>query len=143
MSAAPEAIKALTESLRDSLRPRGPVNFKLSERRKPGRTVLRPSGELDVLTVPKLASALDQAVRHETGQVVVDLRDVEFIDSAGLHVLLNAQRRLTRNGRRLAVVCESGQVRRVIELARLTETFHVVASPNELDAAPSEPGQPD
>jgi anti-anti-sigma factor len=59
------------------------------------------------------------------GDIVLDLNDTLFIDSAGLHVLLNTQRRLTRRNRKLRVICGSGPVRRVIELARLVDTLNV------------------
>jgi anti-sigma B factor antagonist len=112
-----------------SLRPRGPVTLRLAKRRVPGAaTVLEVGGEVDVLTAAKLATAIDLEVRRGEGDLVVDLRHVEFVDSAGLHVLLSAQRRLTRVGRALAVLCEPGPVRRVFELARLVETLGVVAS---------------
>jgi anti-sigma B factor antagonist len=112
-----------------SLRPRGPVTLRLAKRRAPGTaTVLEVGGEVDVLTAAKLATAIDWEVRRGEEDLVVDLRHVEFVDSAGLHVLLSAQRRLTRLGRALAVLCEPGPVRRVFELARLVETLGVVAS---------------
>ena len=66
-------------------------------------------------------------MRRHRGDVIVDLRDALFIDSAGLHILLSAHRRLTRASRRMSVLCGEGPVRRVIELARLTETLGVVA----------------
>jgi len=104
------------------------VQFQLSERRQPGATVVHVDGELDILTAPKLGAQLDGIVRKGSGDVVLDLRDAVFIDSAGLHILLTAHRRLTRASRRLAVICVEGPVRRVIELARLIETLGVVSS---------------
>jgi anti-sigma B factor antagonist len=92
--------------------------------------VVRIDGELDVLTAPKLAADLNSVVREHAADVVVDLRDVTFIDSAGLHVLLNAHRRLARASRNLSVVCDGGPVRRVIELARLVDTLGVVSPVN-------------
>lgn len=118
--------------LRRSLRPRGPVRFGLSERHEGGTHVVHLDGELDVLTAPKLAAELDAVVRKQDGNLVIDLRDAVFIDSAGLHILLNAHRRLTRASRRMSVVCGEGPVRRVIELARLVETLGVVSSFEEL-----------
>lgn len=116
--------------LRDALRPPGPVRFDLScHPDAGGRPVLRVRGEVDVLTAPKLAARLDDVVRQSERDVVVDLRELEFIDSAGLHVLLNTQRRLIRRGRRLSVVCGGGAVRNVIELARLADTLGVIADP--------------
>lgn len=109
----------------DSLRPRGPFRLELSEEDEGDGTLIRARGEVDVVTAPKLASRLDTILRHGSGDVVVDLSDTEFLDSAGLHVLLKAQRRLTRRARGLRVICPSGPVRHVIELARLVETLDV------------------
>ena len=93
--------------------------------------MLRVGGELDLLTADGLRAELDDELRHGTGNVVIDLRDTDFVDSAGLHILLNAQRRLTRQSRSLAVICEPGPVRRVFELAKLVETLGVVPSMRE------------
>jgi anti-sigma B factor antagonist len=120
------------DSLRRTLRPPGPVTFRISEREGKLRTVLRVEGELDLLTAPKLSAAVDAILRHQDKDLAIDLRAVEFIDSSGLHVLLNAHRRLTRAGRRLAVICGPGPVRQVIELARLGDTLGLVDSPRAL-----------
>lgn len=112
--------------LRGALRPRGPVRFEIREAREgEDGTVLHMAGELDLLTAPKLAAHLDDLLRRPRGEVIVDLDEVEFIDSAGLHVLLNAQRRLAGRARSLSVICPPGPVRREIELARLVETLGV------------------
>jgi anti-sigma B factor antagonist len=110
------------------LRPRGPVRLALGKTALPELTVIKVEGELDLLTVAGLRSELDREVRQGEGDLVVDLRRVDFIDSAGLHLLLNAQRRLTRGGRSLGVVCSPGPVRRALELAKLTGTLGVVGS---------------
>jgi anti-sigma B factor antagonist len=120
-----------SSSIARALRPRGPVRLRLSRRRSRDLTVIEVAGELDLLTAGKLGAEIDQELRQGSGDVVVDLRDTEFVDSAGLHVLLNAQRRLTRQSRALGVVCEPGPVRRVFELARLAETLGVVDSVRE------------
>jgi anti-sigma B factor antagonist len=100
----------------------------VSTREELGGTVVAVSGELDVFTAPRLTTQLDEVVRRRRGDVVIDLRDTEFIDSLGLHTLLNVQRRLARHSRGLTVVCGEGAVRRAIELARLTETLGLVTS---------------
>jgi anti-anti-sigma factor len=94
------------------------------------------SGELDVLTAPRLAAHLDRFVRTGSGSVVADLRETVFMDSAGLYVLLNAQRRLARQSRRFAVVAPPGPVRRVIELSRVQSVLGVVSTPYELSGSP-------
>jgi len=111
-----------------SLRPRGPIQLALSTRRGVGATVIAVTGELDVLTARRLTPELDDAVRKYQGDVIIDLSQAEFIDSFGLTVLLNTQRRLARQGRWLTVVCDAGPVRRAIEFARLLEPLGVIPS---------------
>jgi anti-sigma B factor antagonist len=114
-----------------SLRPRGPVALRLTRRVSADVTVLELGGEVDLLTVSRLAAGLEHEVRHGDRDVVVDLRPVQFIDSSGLHVLLGAQRRLARQGRALGIVCAPGPVLRVFELSRLLDTLDIVDTVRE------------
>ena len=111
-----------------SLRPRGPIRLSMATRHDAHESVVSVAGELDILTVPRLARSLDDIVRRRQGDLVIDLSRTEFIDSFGLHALLNTQRRLAERSRRLTVICHPGPVRHAIELARLTEAFGVVAT---------------
>jgi anti-anti-sigma factor len=114
-----------------SLRPRGPVALRLTRHVSDGVTVLELAGEVDLLTVSRLATGLDEEIRHGDRDVIVDLRPVQFIDSSGLHALLGAQRRLARQGRGLAIICAPGPVLRVFELSRLLDTLDFVDSVRE------------
>jgi anti-sigma B factor antagonist len=126
------------QTLSRALRPRGPVRLALSKRVVRGATMLEVGGELDVLTAAKLGPELDDVIRKQIGDVIVDLRSTGFIDSAGLQLLLSAQRRLSRRERGLVVVCGPGQVRRVIERARLLGALGAVSNLGELQGAASD-----
>ncbi|MBV9804412.1 MAG: STAS domain-containing protein [Solirubrobacterales bacterium] len=121
-------------TLGGSLRPRGPIQLALSTRYEGRRIVLGVAGELDIFTVSKLVARLDDAIRRRHGDLVIDLSEAEFIDSMGLHALLNVQRRLMRQARRLIVICPPGPVRNAIELARLAEPLGVLSSAEEYRA---------
>lgn len=110
-----------SEPLREALRPSGPVTFGLDASRVGGMIAVSVEGELDLLTAPKLMAQLSALLREEAADVVLDLGNTVFIDSAGLAALLNLKRRVNRRGRRLRVMCDDGPVRRVIEFARLEE----------------------
>jgi anti-sigma B factor antagonist len=118
-------------TLRESLRPRGPVHFGITRITERGVVRLEIEGELDVLTTPRLATELNGVVRQSSADVVVDLRRTEFIDSAGLQILLGTQRRLGGASRKLSVVCDEGAVRRVIELTRLSEALGLTRGDEE------------
>ncbi len=85
-------------------------------------------GELDILTTPKLAGRLNGVIRASDTDVMLDLRNVEFIDSAGLQILLNLRRRLMSASRTLSVICGEGPVKELIEFTRLTEALRVTSS---------------
>ena len=85
-------------------------------------------GELDVNTAPQLAGALDAAIRESVGAFVVDLADLDFLDSSGVSVLVRARAVLGREERSLVVVCPPGPARRIIELAGITDLFTIFDS---------------
>jgi anti-sigma B factor antagonist len=86
----------------------------------PGLTV---RGELDMRTAPELEAALEDAIRESAGALLVDLSAVEFLDSTGLQALLRIRARLGTEDRALVLVCPFGPVRRVFELAGLSDVF--------------------
>jgi anti-anti-sigma factor len=62
---------------------------------------LRIAGELDMSSTDRLEEAIGLAEEGTARRVVVDLTDVQFIDSAALSALLKAYRRSQQNGHRL------------------------------------------
>jgi stage II sporulation protein AA (anti-sigma F factor antagonist) len=89
-------------------------------------------GELDLATGPLLADAL--ASTDSMGDVVVDMREVTFIDASGLGVLLAAARQVADRGRALTLVCGAdGVVERLLALAGVRDRLTVCRS---LCAAP-------
>ena len=100
-------------------------SLKIHQRHSRGATVLVAHGHVDLSTRLKFSTALNEAVSDGNGPVVVDLCEVDFIDSTGIGVLLNALRRLTRQGRPLSVICPPGAVRRVFEVTGLESTLKI------------------
>lgn len=119
---------ATAEPLREALRPAGPVKFQLDANRIGDVITIMVEGELDLLTAPKLAARIASLLRRRPADVIVDLSPTGFIDSAGLAMLLNLQRRVERKGKHLRVMCHDGPVRRVIEVARLEDTLGLAPS---------------
>ena len=92
-------------------------------------------GEVDISVAEALEEALDAAIRESAGAFILDLSDLEFIESTGLQVLLRARGLLGREDRELVVVCPHGPVRRVFELAGLSELFALYGTREEAVAA--------
>lgn len=91
----------------------------------PSCVLLACSGELDASTAPVLRAAF--AERTEP-RIIVDLTTIDFMDSTGLSILLNARRRHLRAGRRMVVLCPDGPARRILRLSCLEATLGVTDS---------------
>jgi anti-sigma B factor antagonist len=74
-------------------------------------------GELDLGSRPVLEACLAEAPESETSTVVLDLRKLTLIGSAGVGALLHAVRQCAENGVELLVVPGQGAARRALELA--------------------------
>jgi anti-anti-sigma factor len=92
-------------------------------------------GEVDIGTAAQLTRSLDAAIRDSVGAFVVDLCDVEFLDSSGIHALMRARAVLGRDDRPLIVVCPPNQVRRVLELVGIADLFTLFGSREEAAGA--------
>lgn len=89
--------------------------------------VLHVTGEIDMLTAPRVEEALMPLVRQQPSVLVVDLSGVTFLASAGLKLLVAAQQ-ASREGTRVRVVAADQQTFRPIELTGLTEYIAVYAT---------------
>lgn len=100
--------------------------------------ILDVSGELDLTTVAMLRDPLlGQATKSQAPNLIVDLSRVEFIDSAGLALLVEARKRLAAESRTLVLVLSPGrQPERVLRLVRFDTIMRLVYN---LDEIPSEP----
>jgi len=87
--------------------------------------LLMVSGEIDIASASRLISGLNETVGDCEKPVVVDLSAVDFMDSTGLALLLNAHRRLARREKGFAIVCGGGPVRRVFEITDMMGTLNV------------------
>jgi anti-sigma B factor antagonist len=97
--------------------------------------VVTVMGEIDLYTAPALREGLMQAIESGAKHLAVDLRPVPFMDSMGLGVLIGARRRLSERDGQVALVCEEGPVRRVLDVSGLAKVFDVVGSLDELPRA--------
>jgi anti-sigma B factor antagonist len=89
-----------------------------------GTTVrLALRGELDISTAEDLEKRL-QAVKSD--RVVLDLRELDFIDSSGVRVLVLTARRFSESGRELALIRGAEKVDRVLRLTGIDEQIEVV-----------------
>lgn len=83
-------------------------------------------GELDLSGVDRAREAVEQAEANEAALLVLDLSELDFIDSTGLEVVLRAARRAHDAGRRLIVQRPSRYVRRLLEMTAIDQSLDIV-----------------
>jgi anti-sigma B factor antagonist len=93
------------------------------------------AGELDMATVPELEGMLRHA-QADARVVVLDLRELEFIDSSGVHLLLAAGRRAREAGGRLLVARGAALIDRLFALLSIDRQLELVSQPPAV-AAPA------
>lgn len=95
-------------------------------------TVIAVGGELDLASAPALESELEAATQSDAALLVLDLRELEFMDSTGLSVIVKAHQRLSEEGRALSVVRGPQQVQRLLDLTGVAERLQLGNSPEEI-----------
>jgi anti-sigma B factor antagonist len=94
--------------------------------------VLGLHGELDLVGAPLLQAEIENPEIDGTAMVVLDLQDLQFIDSAGLRVILAAHERSQQRGQAFALTRGSQQVQRLLAIAGVNEHLRIVESADEM-----------
>ncbi len=101
------------------------MDLRLSTRSEGGRTVIEVGGEIDVYTAPKLREQLTELVDSGRYDIVVDMSDVEFLDSTGLGVLVGGLKRVRTHDGSLHLVCTQERILKIFRITGLTRVFPI------------------
>ena len=104
------------------------MSVSVEERADGTRTVVRLVGEADV-TTRALAEVLGAEVAKKPRLLLLDVSGLTFIDSAALHEIVRAHRKLRADGCVLALVRPSPPVARILELSAIDQVIAVHAGP--------------
>ncbi len=104
-----------------------PTGFSISTSERDGRAVVLVRGELDLATAPDLDEVLGEL--QEAGrEVVVDLRELAFMDSSGLRTLVSAHARAEAGAPAFSVVrpLPDGPIARIFAIAGVESVLRLV-----------------
>ena len=71
--------------------------MKINQNKEAEKITLAIEGRLDTMTAPELEKVLDAALSEAT-ELVLDMTNLEYVSSAGLRVILKAQKVMARKG---------------------------------------------
>ena len=134
--AAPPEVITLLGSASAQPEEAGDLRASLSTPRT-GLSLLTVSGEIDTLTAPQLATALDELLAVADGDLAIDLDGGTCLASSGLGVLIHAARDTARRGRMLYVVASARAVLRPLEVTVSSQLFTIVPGVGDVPGAAS------
>jgi len=94
-------------------------------------TVCSLSGEININTSPDLRKVFDELISKKVMKVVLDLKNVAYIDSSGLATLIEMLRKMKKYEGKLKLCNLSEKIRGLFEITKLTKLFEMAASEEE------------
>ncbi|HZY43109.1 MAG TPA: STAS domain-containing protein [Anaerolineae bacterium] len=88
-------------------------------------TVVTVVGRVDSATAPELEKKLHDLIEGNASQLILDLKQTEYMSSAGLRVLVSSLKLAKKNNGDLRLAQISTRVQEVLDLAGLTPVFHI------------------
>ncbi len=102
-------------------------------------TILELAGSLDISNAHQLRQAMTDAISVPSAQVVVNLRDLYFVDSSGLAVLVQGLKRAREHQGNLCLCSLQPPVRLILELTRFDKVFEIFVSEEDAVLAFADP----
>ena len=93
-----------------------------------GAVTVSAAGEVDTFTAPMLQAALEIQLERQPPELVLDLRGVRFLGSAGLALLVETQKAADARDIRLLLIATTRPVTRPLQVTGLLDIFTVVSA---------------
>lgn len=103
----------------------------VDEERSPGVFVVSLRGQFDFAHAADARATIKRHVEEGAQRVVVNLNGVEYIDSAGLGVLVGMLARTREHHADFTVVCNAPRIRRIFDITKLSQILHIHATEAE------------
>jgi anti-anti-sigma factor len=109
-----------------------PLQFRTEEVAIGTTAMVSLHGELDIQYGSQVVAGFDRALDRGPSALAADLRGLTFMDSTGVHALLDAERRCHRQGARFFVIVGCEAVERVLCALGLDRLFEIIAGPEQI-----------
>ena len=115
------------------------MDLTLATRDVDGKTIVAVGGEIDVYTAPKLRDKITELVAAGVYDIVIDMEEVEFLDSTGLGVLVGGLKKVRAHDGSLQLVCNQDRLLKIFRITGLAKVFVIHESADAALAASTDP----
>ena len=99
------------------------MDLTLETRDADGVTIVAVGGEIDVYTAPKLRDRITELVADGEYHLIIDMEQVEFLDSTGLGVLVGGLKKVRAHDGSLQLICTQDRLLKIFRITGLAKVF--------------------
>ena len=96
-----------------------------------GITVCYVAGEIDINTSPEIKKVFDRLIGSKKGRLIINFKDVSYVDSSGLATLVEILKGLRSYGGKLKLTNLSTKVKNLFEITKLEKLFDIAKEEEE------------
>ena len=111
------------------------MDLKLGHYNKDGIEVIDVAGTIDIYTAPRLRELLIDLISTNSYQLIVNMDQVEFLDSTGLGVLVGGLKRVRAHDGSLDLVCTQERILKIFRVTGLAKVFCIHETVDQAIAA--------
>lgn len=104
-----------------------------SAEKRPGAFVIQCAGSLDTNTYSILEKQVDQIITHTPHTIIFDMRQLDYISSMGLRIVLKANKAIKASGGAIHLMNLQPQIKKVFEIIQALPSLGIFASIEEMD----------
>ena len=105
--------------------------MQINQEEKNGILVYYLNGEIDINTSPQVKKIIDKAIAAKKDKILLNFKDVSYIDSSGLATLVEVLKGLRSYGGKLAISNLSVKVKNLFEITKLEKLFNISSEEEE------------
>lgn len=99
--------------------------MKVVKKKESGVVILQFLGRVDAVAIQEVSAELRRAVGNGSGKVLVDLSKTEYMSSAGLHLLTDAQKTSVTGGGKLALCSPNDEMQELFRIVHFEKNFDI------------------
>ncbi|MCW2785106.1 MAG: anti-anti-sigma factor [Marmoricola sp.] len=101
------------------------MDLSLDTRHQGDRTIVAVGGEIDVYTAPKLRDKITELVNAGHHDLLIDMENVEFLDSTGLGVLVGGLKKIRAQDGSMVLICSQDRLLKIFRITGLAKVFTI------------------
>ena len=110
-----------------------PLEVTITDEPKNGKRISL-AGSLDTDTAPQLETRIDESIDSSVTTLILDMKDLEFLSSAGLGVIFMTMKELNNRQGKIMLINLQPQIQRVFEIIKALDGMNIFKDREEMDA---------